>query len=427
MWSERWRARTWGVLQTLLLLSALAPLKPALANGAFPDEFSIHFPPGAPDRILVGSNFGLLVSEDNGATWRYACEPYVTSGSSAALSPDLVSFYQVTADDAVLADSTNVTRSPDDGCTWPTSGGSITGQVVTDVFPDPNDATLVLAITASIHGTMIVASHDGAVTFGASIYSTPDVLTGIEFARSTPGVIYATKVSADGNTSILLRSTDSGSTWTSMVIPVAAGTQPRILAVDPEDSNTVYVRLLTGSTDSIGITTDGGTTFDVPLTIRGIFDSFLRASDGTLYAGTFVGDLYVRSPGSLTFTHRTAPHLRCLGQRPGTTRIYACADMNVDGFSIGSSDDGAQTFQKVMKFTDLLGPLTCNTVATACAAHWARIQTVLNISDAGVPDAGVPSVAKSGSCTSAPGEPEAALLLAGLVLLAMFRRRVGAQ
>lgn len=47
----------------------------AQADGAFPDEFSIHFPPDAPNRILIGANFGLLVSEDDGLSWRYACEP----------------------------------------------------------------------------------------------------------------------------------------------------------------------------------------------------------------------------------------------------------------------------------------------------------------------------------------------------------------
>src|SRR5690348_589198 len=78
----------------------------ARANGAFPDEFSIHFPPGAPNRIMVGANFGLVISEDSGATWRYACEPWVTLGSSAALSDVPVNFYQVTADgSAFLASS----------------------------------------------------------------------------------------------------------------------------------------------------------------------------------------------------------------------------------------------------------------------------------------------------------------------------------
>src|SRR5258708_26917846 len=90
---------------------ALAATNPARANGAFPDEFSIHFPPDAPHRILVGANFGLLVSEDDGSTWRYSCEPWVTKGSSAALSDTSVFYYQLTADGESLADSVEGTRS----------------------------------------------------------------------------------------------------------------------------------------------------------------------------------------------------------------------------------------------------------------------------------------------------------------------------
>jgi hypothetical protein len=63
--------------------------------------------------------------------------------------------------------------------------------------------------------------------------------------------------------------------------------------------------------------------------------------------------------------------------------------MFLDGFSVGYSDDGGQTFARVMKFTELLGPLTCSMVRTACAAHWDRIQQVLGIS--GAADAGTGS------------------------------------
>ena len=60
--------------------------------------------------------------------------------------------------------------------------------------------------------------------------------------------------------------------------------------------------------------------------------------------------------------------------------------MGLDGFSVGYSDDHGQTFQRMMSFVDLLGPLTCPTVQDNCAAHWERIQGVLGI--APVPDAG---------------------------------------
>ncbi len=92
-------ARVAGVPPLLLAWRrSLAPVVRA-ANGAFPDEFSIHFPASAPHRIHVGANFGLLVTEDDGATWRYACEPWVSEGSSAALAQYNVDFYQLTADE----------------------------------------------------------------------------------------------------------------------------------------------------------------------------------------------------------------------------------------------------------------------------------------------------------------------------------------
>ncbi len=374
---------------------AFAAAKPALANGAFPDEFSIHFPPNAPHRILMGANFGLLVSEDDGSTWRYSCEPWVVAGSNAALASENVNFYQVTADGAVLADSVNITRSSDVACTWPTSGGSVTGQAVDDLFPDPNDATFVVAIVATARGTYLVASHDGGKTFDAThLYDTSDILTGIEIARSTPGVVYATSAPQASGAAKFLASTSSGApgTWTVTDLPISGGTLPRILAVDPADAKKVYLRLLTGPSDAMAVTIDGGQTFQTVLTIKGQFSSFLRAGDGAIYAGTMDGKLYVRAAAATdptAFVSLNAPHLRCLGQRPGTTRIYACADMVVDGFSLASSDDGGATFQPVMTFTHLLGPLTCPPVQTNCQAHWERIQGVLGIgSGTGPPDAG---------------------------------------
>jgi photosystem II stability/assembly factor-like uncharacterized protein len=417
-----------GLVAAIALFAAAAR-----ANGAFPDEFSIHFPAGSPHRILVGANFGLLVSEDDGATWRYSCEPYVTSGSSAPLSGTNVYFYQVTPDGAILANSDSLTRSADVGCTWPTSGGSISGALVADVFPDPNDASFVLAVVAGTSGSSIVASHDGGKTFdAAALYTTPDLLKGIEIARSKPAVLYATRVAADGTRPALLKSTDRGANWTEIALAVPAFTAPRILAVDPADADIVYLRLYTGTTDSIVITVDGGQTFQTALTVAGAFTSFLRATDGALYAGMVDGALYVRALGESTFAKRDGPRFRCLGQKPGTSRIYACGDMLLDGFSLATTDDGGRTFQRVMKFTELLGPLSCSAVQVACAAHWERIQQVLGIAaapDAGpAPDAGsgppVPPPAKSG-CATAGISALAMLLVAAFAIRVRYRGHGG--
>jgi hypothetical protein len=443
-----WTAALAAVLASLLVASG------AYANGAFPDEFSVNFPAPYPHRIYIGANFGLIVSEDDGATWRYACEPWITAMSNAALSGTNVSFYQVAADGATIAQAVEVTRSADDACTWPPAGGDIVGQVVTDLFPDPNDATFVVAIVAVTTGSLLIASHDGGQTFhDPPLYQTNDLLTAIEISRSTPGLIYATSIALSGSGSKLLKSIDSGVTWTSTVIPTESATQPLILTIDPVDSNTVYLRVVGALSDSIVVTTDGGQTFQTLITINGQFSSFLRATDGTLYAGALEGEIYVLPPGATTFTIHQGPHFRCLGQRPGTARIYACGDMTLDGFSLGYSDDDGGTFTRMMKFTDIQGPLTCSPVATNCVAHWARIQQVLGISDGGnipppqdggpgTPDAGPgtdggPGIPDGGSggtdagpsqggktsgCATAPAGLEWMLGVLALVLLASFRR-----
>jgi photosystem II stability/assembly factor-like uncharacterized protein len=408
------------------------------ANGAFPDEFSIHFPSQSPDTILLGANFGLLVSNDDGVTWRYSCEPYVTTGSSAALSSYNVGYYQVTVDGAVLADSVNLTRSADMGCTWPTVAvPNVPPNYLSDIFASQADAPLIFGIVTGLSSASIVLSLDGGETFGGAVYTTSSLLTGVEGALSQPSVAYATAISASGDVATLLRSDDSGQTWTPFDIAIAQYAQPSIVAIDPVDENTVYLRVTTGLTDSIVVTHDGGMTFQAILTIHDNFRAFLRADDGTLYAGTINGALYVLPPGAQQFEARTGPHFRCLGQRPGTSRIYACGNYLLDGFSIGSSDDGALTFQKVMSFPELLGPLTCPQVQQACAAHWARIQGVLGITDggadagptpdAGPSDAGPPSPdggASHSGCSSGDGDHSAFLgLFFVLAVILLTRKR----
>jgi photosystem II stability/assembly factor-like uncharacterized protein len=410
----------------------------AFANGAFPDEFSIHFPSQSPHTILLGANFGLLVSNDDGATWRYSCEPYVTTGSSAALSSYNVGYYQVTVDGAVLADSVNLTRSADMGCTWPTVAvPNVPPNYLSDIFASQADGPLVFGIVTGLSSASIVLSLDGGETFGDAVYTTSSLLTGVEGALSQPSVAYATAISASGDVATLLRSDDSGQTWTPFDIAIAQYAQPSIVAIDPVDENTVYLRVTTGLTDAIVVTHDGGMTFQAILNINDNFRAFLRAGDGTLYAGTINGALYVLPPGAQQFEARTGPHFRCLGQRPGTSRIYACGNYLLDGFSIGSSDDGALTFQKVMSFPELLGPLTCPQVQQACAAHWARIQGVLGITDggadagqtpdAGPSDAGAPSPdggASHSGCSSGDGDHSAFLgLFFVLAVILLTRKR----
>jgi uncharacterized protein (TIGR03382 family) len=164
----------------------------------------------------------------------------------------------------------------------------------------------------------------------------------------------------------------------------------------------------------------------VPFTIAGptLFSTFLTAADGTLLAGTTSSDLYAAPAGTTRFQKRTGPRARCLGQRPGdpTAPIYACGDGFLDGYNLGISIDGAQTFTPLMKFTDIAGPLTCPAVTQACAAQFALLQQTLGVAPPPPPPpssggGGGGSPAKPG-CSSAGGGT-----ILGLVALALGRRR----
>ena len=71
----------------LVVLSAGAPTR-ARANGALPATIQVLLPPGAPDTIVVATNFGVITSTDAGQRWRWICEHGLGSQGKA---------YQLTA------------------------------------------------------------------------------------------------------------------------------------------------------------------------------------------------------------------------------------------------------------------------------------------------------------------------------------------
>src|SRR5262249_11008394 len=53
---------------------SLAAASPALANGAFPESYQIVLPADRPQQVILATNFGLIISDDDGATWTWTCE-----------------------------------------------------------------------------------------------------------------------------------------------------------------------------------------------------------------------------------------------------------------------------------------------------------------------------------------------------------------
>ena len=441
----------------LAAVAVLAAPARAVADGAFPDSMRILLPGDDPRQIILGTNFGLIVSNDGGGHFHLICEEAIaTAGENVTQylmgPPPAFALYAMSINQLGV--------SADRGCSWTSAGGAWTDPTFTDVFPDPTDAARVfaLALVRTDQGwfaSSLFASHDGGRSFGPPLFQAPQsvLLTGVENAVSAPETIYLTEFGDPGGgvVSSLARSTNGGGLFDMVSLLDTLGTgEARLAAVDPTDAQVIYYRVLVpDGGDKLAISRDGGQTAQVALALSGPMTTFLRRSDGTLLVGTQLDGAFASHDGGLTFTPwPEAPHLRALAERAGI--LYAATDNVVDGYAIGSSGDGGKTWTPLLHFEQLCGILDCGPgIAATCQAAWSRLVALLRITgcaetpgpeteDAGASvggdgatDASPPPAQSSGcACRSAgtvtpESESESPPLWLGLLIMTatMVRRR----
>ena len=437
-------------MRVAVLALALAVSGHARADGAFPDSAQIMVPADLPHRVAIGTNFGLLVSEDDGASWSWICEQ--------AIAP-CARLYQMTAApvDAVVAVSgTGLVILGDDLCGAASAAGPFLPTAVTDAFVDPSDARRVLAIALLVPGTGqgpygILESHDGGLHF-ATIYQAPDntFLSGVEIARSDPATVYAALGGFGANPlpPTILRSQDGGTSFASFDQSATLGDRSIAIAgVDPTDARRIFLRVTdrVAAQDSLGVSDDGGVTTRIALTLPAgtSMTAFLKRADGSILVtgvvpkgsgacggydltgdGGAVG--YLSTDGAATFAPwPNVPHVRAMAERAGT--LYVVANNFADGFAVGTSTDQGAHFTPILHFNQIGGPLACPRVQAACATAWTDLMKTFGIGDMGAGDMG--GSGGGGGCAIAPRAPwlggAIAMLLAWAAWLA--RRRGAAR
>lgn len=445
-----------ALLLTVLLVAA-SPTR-ARADGAFPDSMALLVPAGAPHRIVLATNFGLLVTEDDGAHWGWVCEDAI------ALLPFQ---YQVGPSGAYYSLNYQGVSTSTDLCSWtrhslgPPAAGPI------DLFPDPSNAMHVLTIgrlttttTTAAPTSMLFESKDGGVTFSVlAVAPTGSRFESVEIARASSARIYAVVTQGQPPARIVRRSNDGGAHWIDYdQTSTTGGRLPLIAAVDPDDQDTIYFRIVGNSDkdgDALAISHDGGATLRVTYKLSTAMSSFLRrpSAPKTLIVGTLGGG-YISHDGGATFVAwSNAVHPRALAERNGA--IYAAADNFGDGFAVGSTTDEGNTWKPLGRYDQIQGPLSCGPVMNACLkcrdgdkacdSPWQQLQNQFGIdagtagdasesTDAGAPgaDGGTPRKSGGGSSCSAAGgvlevgSPWSAVVLAAVALLCRRSRAAGA-
>jgi hypothetical protein len=374
---------------------------PVRADGAFPEAQSVLLPLDRPDEIVLATTFGLVSTEDDGATWHLSCEAAntpMTGGARYAMGPPPENRIYAKTDIGVALSSNSA-------CTWTIGGGVLSSTsesgpaVPFDIFPDSTDPQRVYVLTydAVTSGMFAFRSLDGGASYAGPIYTSAasGVLTGIESSASASGIVYLTlyqnslvqEAGVSGSTvrvhPQLATSSDGGDTWATADLESALGpVVPWLVAVDPTDPRTIVLRVVSAggapeAYQGLAVTRDGGTTWTVPLKVaKGFVSGFARLSDQTWLA---VGQTAPASPddlgaptlfrsddGGQTFETQPLPfHPVGLAQRNGTA--FGVARDPVDGFALASSSDGGRTWLPRLRFREIKDVKEC--VRSLCGSQ----------------------------------------------------------
>jgi MYXO-CTERM domain-containing protein len=415
------------------LTGLLAGASPARANNAFPDTGQVLLPPDRPDTIILGTNFGLVITEDGGTTWRWTCEH--DEGLNAVS-------YELTPGPRhrLISLASSLVFSDDLACTW--HAPEPAEPFIYDAFPDPGTPDRYLIAIDRVVGTatsnVVVESTNGAQSLGRVLFTAPSGLevSTLEVARSDPRTAYLTMYPLTGTgPNQIARSTDGGETW-SVVTPRSdvGNADLLIAAIDPADARKIYFRVLTGDGhEKLALSSDGGDSLHAPLTADGALSSFVRTADGTILVGTLKGGdghLFRSTDGGTSFTALPSSiRPRALAERAG--KLYAATDDLQDGYALGVSEDAGTTWRRVMSFKDIGTVSHCGPLPEACANSCAMLNAAgliqPSLCGAARPDGGaVTSTTGGGGCScrlGGRGGPGALVLLAALAIVARRRRR----
>jgi len=418
----RFRCVSGGFFAIVALVGS--PMGTAHAHGGPPRTRTIAFHPTDPDVWVSQTTFGLVRTDDGGATWRWVCPQAMRWD----VGEDPV--FLVTADGSTLgALFGGLTRGDADWCDWSFPEPDLERTVVIDVALDPGEPQRVLTVTSSGgDDNGVFVSRDGGRTWTPGPSLGRVLFESIDVAPSDPDRVYLSGVTLPrGNpddpdyeprTALVYGSADGGQTFPeARRHEVPLGTEDRaveVLGVSPADPDVLFlhVRAREGD-DQIFRSTDAGATFETVLRGEQIF-SFAVSDDGTSAwaSGLDVG-LQRSTDGGETFSPVDADlDTRCLAYRAGDG-LFACGNDNVDGFALGRSADGGESFEPVFRHADVGGLVPCGETTTTgdlCAAWVQDLCDDLELTadwcpdgeggaDAGPP----PGTADAGPGDAAPG------------------------
>ena len=426
-------------------VAALAGI--AGANGRPAGTSTINFQQGNAQHIAAGTTFGLLRSDDGGATWKWMCEKAI--GYAGTFDP-VYGYSPTGAIFATTFDSLTVLRPPPagDGCTFAATPAGTT--YVSDDKIGPDGAVYYTASDPA--DAKIYRSNDDGMTFPVSgspglnsdwwdslmvAPSNPQrlYLTGYRFKKvcsNNPAMTCMVAADCGGGSGVscdsqkvqlLFRSDNGGSTYTPLPLTGLTLTNQStidVVGIDKALPDTVYIHVNLDvshpdnsvSGDSLYKSTTAGTSWTKILSTSDPFGlAFLARSNGDLIAATQTTGSQKSTDGGASWTPLASPpHIGCLVESPdhlvwACTHNYDSPGIPGDGYGIMKTNDYA-TWTGVLRYQDIAGVVDCPSTtvqAQQCVnsyqgkpSVWCCLKDQLGITDTSVDCTGPNSCAVTG-------------------------------
>jgi hypothetical protein len=376
--SGAWRAAAKRIAGSALVASTLLVTAfDAAANGRYPGAGLVVFDPGDVNRMAVRTTFGVLVSSDRGASFDYVCESALRLGIE---EDPMLAFG---ASGRLVVATVGGMLTSDDACNYELveelAEGAILDLARSTTNPDRLVAFRLTARTGALSDTSVVRSNDSGATWEVLPPLPEDLLpVTLDVAAPEPSRVYLTarRSAEDGYDSVLLVSDDGGESFVERTIPNTSGQRlAYIAAVHPRDAERLALRVNAGDQTVLYETRDAGTTFDTLHVASGRLTGFAYSPGGDriAFGGPDEG-LLEGSSESRAFERRSQVAPTCLGWNDDG--LWACADAQSVGFSLGRTRDGGKTFERVLAYAELCGTASCegeSDVGARCAEDWQSV------------------------------------------------------
>lgn len=393
------------------LLAALALLvpTPALANGRFPAASHVVLGRGAAARMIVlRTTFGLIVSEDEGQTFRWICEDMTVWPNVLPLTYDPA--VELHRERAILIGHENGLNRMRNVCKVDPVATASARNII-DLATD-GDAANLYAIESDLgRANRVLRSTDGGQTFTPQGAGVRDVLfTTLDVAPSRSARVYAAGRDVNDQAPRFFRSDDEGVTLERVDADFLGAQELWVSGVSPRDPDTVFVRAVRGLGTLLMRSTDGGRHFTRIAETAGAMLGFAVSDDGRVvwYGGPRDG-LWRSTDGGDRFERVSSTPVLCLRARGDA--LYVCSDWLTQGWALGRSMDQGRSIAPLVNFEDLAGPFTCGASEehTVCVERWPMILVNFmrerDLVAAARPDAGVGAVFDAGRTLDAGASP----------------------